>query len=117
MAEPLYVRWFNGIRLKDLAEVGGKNASLGELHALLVADSDQVPDGFTLTARAYREALDGAGAWEELRRLLSDLDYRDVAQLAERAAGARQLVYEATGNPKLCAEIAAAYRALEEKCR
>ena len=96
MTEPLYVRWFDSIRLKDLAEVGGKNASLGELHALLAADDDRA-DGFVLTARAYREALDAAGAWGELRRLLSDFDHHDVAQLAERAAGARQLVYEATG--------------------
>jgi phosphoenolpyruvate synthase/pyruvate phosphate dikinase len=61
MTEPLYVRWFNNIRLKDLAEVGGKNTSSGELHALLAADGDRVPDGFLLTARAYREALDGTG--------------------------------------------------------
>src|SRR6516164_8348777 len=116
MAKTSYVRWFDSIRLKDLPEVGGKNASLGELHALLAADGGRVPDGFALTAGAYRQALDAAGAWEELRRLLSDFDHHDVAQLAERAAGARQLVYEATGNPKLCAEIAAAYRALEKKC-
>jgi len=116
MTAPLYIRWFNSFRLKDLAEVGGKNASLGELHALLAADGDRVPDGFVLTARAYREALDAAWAWGELRRLLSDFDHHDVAQLAERATAARQLVYEATGNPKLCAEIAAAYCALEEKC-
>src|SRR6516164_389220 len=116
MAKTSYVRWFDSIRLKDLPEVGGKNASLGELHALLAADGGRVPDGFALTAGAYRQALDAAGAWEELRRLLSDFDHHDVAQLAERATAARQLVYEATGNPKLCAEIAAAYCALEEKC-
>jgi pyruvate, water dikinase len=116
MSEPLYVRWFNSIRLKDLAEVGGKNASLGELHALLAADGHRVPDGFALTADAYRDAFDGAGAWKKLRRLLSDFDHHDVARLTERAAAARQLVYEAIGNPSLYAEIAAAYRALEEKC-
>ena len=110
-----YVRWFEDIRLKDIPEVGGKTASLGELYSLLAADGGRVPDGFALTARAYREVLAAAGAVDKLRRLLADLDHRDVSLLAERAAAARHLVYEATGNPNLCREIAAAYRALETK--
>ena len=116
MTKTRYVRWFDSIRLKDLPEVGGKNASLGELHALLAADGGRVPDGFALTARTYRDALYAAGAWEELRRLISDLDHHDVALLAERAAASRRLVYKATGNAHMRAEIAAAYRALEKRC-
>src|SRR5512133_398157 len=120
MANPMpkesHVRWFENIRLKDIPEVGGKTASLGELSALLAADGGRVPDGFALTARAYREALAAAGAVDKLRRLLVDLDHHDVSVLAERTAAARHLVYEATGNAKLRGEIAAAYRALETKC-
>jgi pyruvate phosphate dikinase-like enzyme len=111
-----HVCWFENIRLKDIPEVGGKTASLGELSALLTEDGGRVPDGFALTARAYREVLAAAGAVDKLRRLLADLDHHDVSLLGERAAAARQLVYEATGNPNLCREIAAAYRALETKC-
>src|SRR6516164_3981419 len=111
-----YVRWFSDIRLSDVPEVGGKTASLGELCAMLAADGVRVPEGFALTARAYREALTTAGIDGELRRLLSDFDHHDVALLAERAAAARQLVYEATGSARLRAEITAAYRVLEEKC-
>jgi pyruvate, water dikinase len=107
------VRWFDGIRLKDVPAVGGKTASLGELHALL---GGRVPDGFALTAEAYRSALAESGAVPELRRLLADFDHHDVAQLADRAAKARQLVYQATGNADLRRDIAAAYRALEERC-
>ncbi len=107
------VRWFDGIRLKDVPAVGGKTASLGELRSLLGA---RVPDGFALTAEAYRNALAGSGAIHELRRLLSGFDHHDVAQLADRAAKARQLVYEATGNAALRREIAAAYRVLGERC-
>ena len=111
-----YVRWFSDIRLSDVPEVGGKTASLGELYAMLAAEGVRVPEGFALTARAYRDALAAAGIENELRRLLSDFDHHDVALLAERAAAARRLVYEATGTPHLRAEIAAAYRALERKC-
>jgi pyruvate, water dikinase len=107
------VRWFDGIRLKDVPAVGGKTASLGELHALL---GGRVPDGFALTAEAYRDALAESGAVPELRRLLADFDHHDVAQLADRAAKARQLVYQATGYADLRRDIAAAYRALEERC-
>jgi pyruvate,water dikinase len=115
MTKTRYIRWFDSIRLQDLPEVGGKNASLGELYGLLAADGGRVPDGFALTAQAYRESLDAAGTWQELRRLISDLDHHNVALLAERAAAARHLVYNATGNAGLCAEIRTAYRALEKK--
>ena len=111
-----YVRWFEDVRLKDFPEVGGKTASLGELSALLAADGGRVPDGFALTAEAYRDALTATGAWQELRSLLSDLDHHNVALLAERAAAARKLVYDATGNNRLTREIANAYRGLEGKC-
>jgi len=116
MPSQSYVRWFSDFRLGDVAEVGGKTASLGELYAMLAAEGVRVPEGFALTARAYRDALTTAGIEDELYRLLSGFDHHDVALLAQRAAIARRLVYEATGTPHLRAEIAAAYRALEDKC-
>ena len=54
MAAKDHVRWFEDIRLQDVPVVGGKTASLGELRALL---GDRVPEGFALTAQAYRTAL------------------------------------------------------------
>ena len=87
-----YVRWFSEIRLSDVPEVGGKTASLGELYSMLAPGGVRVPEGFALTARAYRDALAEAGIEAELRRLLSGFDHHDVALLAERAAAARWLV-------------------------
>ena len=116
MSAQSYVRWFGDIRLKDVPAVGGKNASLGELYAMLAAEGVRVPEGFALTARAYRDALAQAGASDELRRLFSDFDHHNVPLLAERAAAARKIVYEASGAAHLRDEIAAAYRALEQKC-
>jgi pyruvate,water dikinase len=114
--QPQYVRWFGDLRLADVPLVGGKNASLGELHAALSGAAITVPEGFALTAAAYRDALAEGGAAQALREILTGFDHRDVAALAERAAAARKLVYEATGTPRLAAEIRAAYRALEQKC-
>ena len=111
-----YVRWFADLRLQDVAEVGGKNASLGELCSQLNAAGVRVPPGFALTAHAYRAALDAAHAWDELHALLSGFDHRDVEGLAERAAKARRIVYRATGNNGLHEHVATAYRALERDC-
>ncbi len=114
MPNGTHVRHFAEIGLDDVPEVGGKTASLGELYSALGPQGVRVPDGFALTATAYREALDTAGAWTELRRLM-DFDVRDVALLADRAAAARGIVYEATGGASLRQEIIAAYGALEAK--
>jgi pyruvate, water dikinase len=89
MSAQSYVRWFSDIRLSDVPEVGGKNASLGELYAMLEAEGVRVPEGFALSARAYRDMLAAAGIENELRRLLSDFDHHDVALLAERAVAVR----------------------------
>jgi pyruvate,water dikinase len=63
------IRWFRDIRLDDVGLVGGKNASLGELYSVLSEQGVRVPNGFALTADAYRNALTEAGAWERLHRL------------------------------------------------
>ncbi len=110
-----YVRWFEAIGLGDVAVVGGKNASLGELYRVLVAEGVRVPNGFALTAQAYRDALTAAGAWDELHALLDDLDKRDTEQLAKRAARARELVYDAAASSVLRDAIAAAYAELERQ--
>lgn len=108
-----YVRWFKDLRLSDVPLVGGKNASLGELYSGLAAAGVRVPNGFALTAEAYREALTAADAWHELRSLLFSFDYHNVDLLAERASKARNIVYRATGGSGLREQITNAYRALE----
>ncbi|MFT4913714.1 MAG: pyruvate,water dikinase [Brevundimonas sp.] len=107
------IRWFDTLGLDDVPQVGGKTASLAELHRLLAGGPVTAPDGFAVTAAAYREALTAAGAWEPLRALLQDLDVRDVTALARAATAARALVYDATGGTGLRDAIAAAYRRLQ----
>ena len=90
MAALGYLRWFGELRSKDTALVGGKNASLGELYSTLSAEGVRVPNGFAVTAQAYRDALTQARAWDRLHLLLDKLDKTDVADLAARAAQARR---------------------------
>src|SRR5579872_2960995 len=73
-----YVRWFRELGVNDVALVGGKNASLGELYANLSTAGVRVPNGFALTAEAYRDALTAANAWDPLRRLITKLDKRRI---------------------------------------
>ena len=52
-----YVRWFDQIGIGDVATVGGKNASLGEMYQSLAPRGVKIPNGFATTADAYRHFL------------------------------------------------------------
>src|SRR5690242_12951972 len=112
---PRFVRWFSEIGLDDVALVGGKNASLGEMYRELAARGIPVPNGFAITADAYRYVLDAAGAWPRLRAVLENLAAADVADLAYHAHAARDVVYGAPLPDDLAAEILTAYRALQRE--
>ena len=108
-----HVRWFSDIRLSDVATVGGKNASLGELYSSLSKEGVRVPNGFALTAEAYRDALTSRNAWGPLHQLLDVIDKRRIEVLAKRAIKAREIVYQATGSEGLRQQAIRAYRQLE----
>ena len=115
MAQANYIRWFSELTIEDIALVGGKNASLGELYRELNPQGVRVPNGFAITAQAYRDMLSQAGAWEGLHELLDDLDISNVIELASRAARARDIVYSAPLPDVLCDEIIAAYQRLQDE--
>ncbi len=107
------VRWFGDIRAGDLAIVGGKNASLGEMYSALSSQGVRVPDGFALTVEVYRSALAAAGAWPRLAAVLQGVGADDVGRLATAAAEARSIVYEATGTDVVRSLVADNYSRLE----
>ena len=113
---PSYIRALEALRSEDIALVGGKTASLGEMHGALATAGVPVPRGFAITADAYRDGLAAAGAWPKLHRLLDDLDVSDVAELARRGAEARELVYQAMNGAVLREQIRAAYESLKSDC-
>ncbi|WP_174513603.1 phosphoenolpyruvate synthase, partial [Methylocella tundrae] len=116
MTSSNYIRWFEDLSGADVAIVGGKTASLGELCSGLSGQGVKVPPGFAVTAEAYRDALTAAGASAPLHRLLDGLDVSDVDLLSEKAAEARRIVYVATGGEELRRQIVAAYRELKKRC-
>ena len=111
-APPHMVRFFSDLGIDQVPLVGGKNASLGEMYRELTSRGIRVPNGFAITAPAYRYTIEAAGIADELHELLDPLDPTDVADLQTRAAAARDIVYGAGLPDDLRAEIVAGYAAL-----
>jgi pyruvate,water dikinase len=110
-----YIRFFNEIGIDDIPLVGGKNASLGEMYGQLKDQHIKIPNGFAITAEAYRYMLDQAGVEPDLRELFQTLDANDMQNLALCGKKARQWVYGAGLPQVLQEEIAQAYQALVEQ--
>lgn len=106
-----YVIPFNELRMTDVEQVGGKNASLGEMISQL-PDSVRVPGGFATTAQAYRDFLAHQGLAERISAKLAALDVDDVVELAKTGAEIRSWIIETPFPPKLEQEIHTAYEAL-----
>ena len=107
-----YVRPFNAISNGDVAVVGGKNASLGEMYCALKGAGVPIPNGFAVTAAAYRHVLDEGHAWDALREALAGIDPSNLDDLAERGERARRIILGCPLPPALAAEILAAYHGL-----
>jgi pyruvate, water dikinase len=112
MVEMSWVRWLSEVDSEDVALVGGKNASLGEMYRELTPLGVRLPNGFAVTAAAFRNTLDAAGAWEELHALLDGLDKNDVVALARAGARAREIVYAAPMPAAVATQIRQAWREL-----
>ncbi len=110
-----FIRFFEELGIGDVPLVGGKNASLGEMYRSLTSQGVKVPNGFAITAEAYRYVLDQAGVWPALHDALDGLDPDDVEDLKRRGYMARKLVYEAGIPEDLRAEILDAYQKLEQE--
>ena len=109
MKIPRYVRWFNDIGLEDIAEVGGKNASLGEMYQELTPEGINVLDGFAVSVHGYWDTINQAGILEELKKLLK-INKDDVRDLEVRAKDARHLIINVPLPDKLQQEIREAYQ-------
>src|SRR5690348_5026530 len=87
-----YLLNFADVRLADIAVVGGKNASLGEMMSGLSGAGIRVPGGFATTAQAYREFLAQNGLDARIVRILSGLNVDDVTALSKAGAEIRQWI-------------------------
>jgi pyruvate,water dikinase len=109
-----FIRFFDSLGIEDIPLVGGKNASLGEMYQSLVPQGVPVPNGFAITAEAYRAILDDNQLWPRLHQILDDLNEDDTQDLQRRGAQARELIYGAKLPEALYAEMVRAYEELLE---
>ena len=106
------IAWFSDISLTDLDQVGGKNASLGEMVRNLTSAGIRVPDGFATTADAYRHFISDGGLAEIINAELAALDTEDVEQLAAVGRKIRSAVVRQPLPANLESDIRAAYSRL-----
>src|SRR3954464_13503390 len=109
------VAWLKDLRLKDLAEVGGKNASLGEMIGALAAAGIRVPGGFATTAAAFHEFLDSTGLKQRIAERLAALDSADVKALAAAGKEIRSWILDTPFPAPLAQEIREHYQQLERQ--
>ncbi len=107
------VAWLKDLRLADLPQVGGKNASLGEMTAALADAGIRVPGGFATTADAFREFLAASKLGERIDQKLKSLDTNDVTALAACGKEIRSWIEKAPFPADLEKDIRSFYQKLE----
>jgi pyruvate, water dikinase len=112
MSEPVRVVTFDRLRMRDLPQVGGKNASLGEMIGELTAAGIRVPGGFATTADAFREFLQHEGLAARIDEALARLDVDDVRALARTGETIRGWIASAPLPAALASDVERAYRVL-----
>lgn len=112
MALSVFTIPFALISNKDVALVGGKNASLGEMFNNLHPLGISIPDGFATTADAFRLFLKENKLEEPLQKLLESLDLKEFSNLIDISQNARRLVLQASLPDRLQREIIESYNDL-----
>jgi pyruvate,water dikinase len=107
-----YILSFDTLGRDDIATVGGKNASLGEMIRNLSALGVKVPGGFATTAQAYRDFLTHGGLAQRIASALEGLDVEDVGQLAQTGAQIREWILATPFPQRLHDEALAAWRTM-----
>lgn len=110
-----YVLDLSEVSNKDVALVGGKCASLGELFRELTSKGVRAVDGFSTTSAAYNLLLETAGLRKRLQKLLKGLNVDDLEELARVGAEARKLMLETPFPPEVETAILDAYQRLGER--
>jgi pyruvate,water dikinase len=109
-----YIKWFDEVGSNHVADVGGKNASLGEMISQLKNNGIRIPDGFATTSEAYRLVVGENNIADKLKQILEDLGEEELS-LEKAGKKIRRMFSRADIPHKLEQEIREAYRKLSEK--
>ncbi|MCR4325393.1 MAG: phosphoenolpyruvate synthase [Patescibacteria group bacterium] len=107
--------WLEDVGMDDVAMVGGKNASLGEMISELAPKGVSIPGGFVVTASAYRVFMESTGCAAFVDETLKGLDTHDLKGLERRGRLIREKIRSAVMPEELAGEIRSAYAQMEER--
>ncbi len=107
-----YVLWYQELGMNDVNQVGGKNASLGEMISNLANAGVKVPGGFATTSFAFNEFLEQSGLEARIHESLDKLDVDDIAELTKTGEQIRNWIIETPFTPALEAALAESYQKL-----
>lgn len=110
-----YILNLDQLNMTDLEQVGGKNASLGEMITNLTALGVQVPGGFATTAYAFKEYLTVSGLADKISQKLKTLDTEDIDALRSAGSEVRGWIMDTPFQPALQTAITEAYAAMKER--
>jgi pyruvate, water dikinase len=110
-----YIRTLDSLGINDIALVGGKNASLGEMIGSLKVLGVKVPEGFAVTAEGYRLFIAHNSFELKIRQFFNGVDLSDIEALNRCGDGIRSLMLSGEMPQVLKTEIAESYRAMEEE--
>ena len=111
----MFIKFFNQLSIKDIPQVGGKNASLGEMYRKLANKGVRVPNGFATTSYAYNYLMAKAGLKKQIKQILKGLDTHNVTDLMRRGAKVRKTILSAEFPKDLEKAIINAYHKLSEE--
>jgi len=110
-----WIHWFDELTIADVPQVGGKNASLGEMIRELTAKGIRIPNGFAITAQAYQAFLRYNELEESVGKLLNGLNTRDVNELLQRTGEIRNMILAGDFPDDMRTEIVSCYGELSQQ--
>ncbi len=110
-----YIKWFKEIDINNIEQVGGKNASLGEMYQNLTKAGIKIPNGFAITAHAYRYVLDTNSIWDTLHSVLDNLNVDNIKELQQAGKICRDAIYKSSLPKDLKNQIKEAYQKLKDE--
>lgn len=114
-SEDKFIYWFSELGIQDVPLVGGKNASLGEMFSKLTSKEVRIPDGFAVSAPAYKYYVQSTGLTQQIASLLKGVNARDTRDLAERGERIRSVMRGTALPADLEAAIKKAYDELSKR--
>jgi pyruvate,water dikinase len=115
MTSSKYIRWFEELNIENVSEVGGKNASLGEMYSELSSRGINVPDGFAVTVQGYWDTLAEANILNQLKAIVDSIGKDNISDLETRAYQAREIINNAPIPLQLRSEISNTYKEFIKK--